>query len=81
MKYVFMSFASHHTGKNIGCCVIQVDNLNNANEKCKELGLMPNECNNARGYVLNEQQFNQQGMELNKFYTRQQMSDMGFQLG
>lgn len=79
MNYVFMSFASAHTGKNIGCCVVQTDDPNNANEKCKELDLMPEECNHARGYPMDKETFQKQGMELNRFYSPQEMIEMGFQ--
>ncbi len=79
MVYVFMSFASAHTGKNIGCCIVRVKKAEDANAKCKELGLMPKECNNARGSVLDDEDFPKQGMELDRFYSRQEMIDMGFE--
>lgn len=79
MVYVFMSFASPHTGKNIGCCIVQVDDPEQANARCIELGLMPQECNHARGYSLDEEGFKEQGMELNKFYTAAEMRAMQFE--
>lgn len=75
MRYVFMSFASAHTGKFVGACVVEVEDPNDANQKCKELGLMPKECNHARGSVLEEME---EDMELNTFYTRQQMDELGY---
>jgi hypothetical protein len=78
-KYVFMSFSSMHTKKNIGCCIIQCEDPTKANELTKQLGLMPHECNNARGYELNEEEFREQGMELNRLYSSEEMSKMGFQ--
>lgn len=75
--YVFMSFASPHTGKNLGCCIVQVDDPNNANDKCKELGLMPMECNHARGYVLDDDTWQEEDMELNRFYTPEEMLASG----
>ena len=79
MSYVFMSFASAHTGKNIGCCIVEVDDPNNANQHCSDVGLMPEECNQARGFVLED--IEGEDMELNKFYTRQEMVDMGYEIG
>lgn len=80
MPYVFISFGSAHTGKNIGCCIVKVDDPEQANEECRRLGLMPNECNQARGYVLDtEKEFKEQGMELNRFYTAAEMAKMGFE--
>jgi len=79
MNYVFMSFASPHSGKNIGCCILQIEDPNSANDKAKELGLMPEECNHARGYALDEKGFKEQGMELNKFYSPKEMEKMGFE--
>jgi len=78
-QYVFMSFADVHTGKNIGCCIVEVADPNDATEHCKKLGLMPKTCNSARGFVLDEKGFKEQGMELNKFYSRDDMAKMGFQ--
>lgn len=80
MVYVFMSFGSIHTKHNIGCCIVQVERPETANEECKKLGLMPNKCNQARGYVLDEQCFKEQGMKLNKFYTAAEMKQMGFEI-
>ena len=37
------------------------------------------ESNEARGYALSEDEFREQGMELNRFYSRQQMLEMGFE--
>ena len=77
--YVFMSFANIHTGKNIGCCVVKVNDPSEANDECKRLNLMPNVCNDARGYAMDEKGFLKQGMELNKFYSREEMQSMGFE--
>jgi hypothetical protein len=77
--YFFISFGSLHTKKNIGCCIVRAEDIDAANEKCKELGLMPNECNEARAYPLDEGALKEQGMELNKFYSKAQMEEMGFQ--
>lgn len=73
--HVFMSFASLHTGKNLGAAVLQVDTVEDANEKAKELGIMPNECNQGRGYVVPDNQ----GLELNRLYTPQELDQLGFQ--
>ena len=75
--YVFMSFGSPHTGKNLGACIVEVDDPNQANEKCKELGLMPDECNQARGYPLDS--IEDESMELNRFYTPTELEAMGYQ--
>lgn len=76
--YMFVSFASLHTGKNLGCCIVKSDNKYDTNKQCIDLGLMPEQCNECRGYPLTEEQFQKQGMELNKFYTKEQMIEMGF---
>jgi N-acetylglutamate synthase-like GNAT family acetyltransferase len=79
MAYVFMSFASLHTGKNIGCCIVKVDDPDDANERCRELGLMPDTCNQGRGYLLpDEAAVAAQGMEVERFYTDDEMLGLGF---
>ncbi len=40
---------------------------------------MPQICNQARGYILEDEDFTKQGMELNKFYSRYEIMSMGFQ--
>lgn len=74
--YVFMSFASALTGTNIGCCIVEVDDPDEANQKCKDLGLMPNEPNYAKGYPMGD--VNSEDMEVGKFYTREQMVEMHY---
>lgn len=78
MAYVFLSFASPHTGKNLGVCIVQVDNPGDANDRAKELGLMPDECNHCRGFLLTDEGFEEQGLELNRFYTADEMRKLGF---
>ena len=77
MSYVFMSFASSHTGKNLGCCIVEVDNPNDANQRSKDLGLMPGECNQAKGWTIENR--DGEDMEIDTFYTRQQMIEMGYE--
>lgn len=79
MPYVFVSFACFHTGKNLGCCIVRVNNVEQANAECLELDLMPQQCNLARGYEMDEDGFRQQGMELNRFYSNKEMKAMGFE--
>lgn len=81
MVYVFMSFGSMHDGRNLGCCIVRVAEFTDANAECARLGLMPNECNEARAYLLRDEEFPAQGMELNRFYTRDEMLQMGFRKG
>jgi len=79
MAYVFMSFASLHGEGNLGCCIVQVDDPRDANEHCRRLGLMPDSCNEGRGYLLaDEAEFKAQGMELNRLYSSAEMQKMGF---
>lgn len=68
-----------HSKQPLGACIVQVDRPEDANEKTKQLGLMPNECNKAFGYVLSDEDFAEQDMELNKFYDTDDMNRLGFQ--
>jgi len=77
--YVFISFGSLHTGKNIGCCIVEVEALDDAAAKCDELKLTPEVCSQGRASVLpDEETFQEQGMDLNRFYTADEMIQMGF---
>ncbi len=76
----FMSFGSLHTGKNLGCCLVQVADGEDPNRKCFELGLMPDECNQARAYLLDDEDIEKQhGMQIGRFYSSAEMRKMGFQ--
>jgi hypothetical protein len=55
-----MSFASLNSGKNLGCCIIHVDDPQNAEEKAKELGFIPQESNHLVTHVLNHDSWNQE---------------------
>ena len=76
--YVFLSFGSVHTGKALGACVLHLENAEQANDKAKELGLTPNECNKAYAYVMDEECFKRQGLKLNHFYSAKELDKMGF---
>ncbi len=74
-----MSFGSLHTGKNIGCCLVEVEGLEDPNEKCARLGLMPHECNQARAYLLAAEDIAAQGIVIGRFYSSEEMERKGFQ--
>ena len=75
----FMSFGSLHTGKNLGCCLIEVGLGEDPNANCAELGIMPHECNQARGYLLPANEVAEQGLVIGKFYSREEMEKRGFE--
>jgi hypothetical protein len=76
--YVFVSFSNVDTKKNLGCCIVR-SNEENWLDDCDRLGLRPNGANNIIGYPLNEEEFQAQGIELNRFYTREEMLQEGFE--
>ena len=82
-KYFFLSFASLHTKKNIGCCVIELetagqDVMTMVNAKCQVLGILPKECHSIRCFPLTDEGFTEQGMELNRVYSAAEIDRMGF---
>lgn len=81
MIYVFVSFGSIHTGKPLGACIVQVENAEQANAETQRLGIAPDTCNRAYGYIMSDEDFQNQGMELNKFYDSETMERMGFNRG
>lgn len=74
-RLVFMSFIGIHSKKLLGACVVEVSDPEEANEECKKLGLMPEECNQAKGYVLKEPEEN---MEIGRFYSAEEMKAIGY---
>lgn len=74
--YTFISFGSTVTGKNLGCCIIECSG-DEAAQKARDLGLEPNEPIHAQAFELNEEQFKEEGMELNKLYSREEMLQRG----
>ena len=80
MTYTFISFGSPITGKNLGVCVIQCE-PEEAPEKARELGLEPKEPVEVQAYKLNEEEFKDQGLELDRLYSRKEMIAMEFEKG
>lgn len=77
-KYTFISYASIITGKNIGCCVIKCVAAE-AQAKAIELDLEPHQPIHAQGAEMDEKAFKEQGMELNRFYTNEEMCKTNFE--
>jgi len=77
--YYFGSFVSQHDHCNLGCCIVLAADPEEANRKALALPGFPEECNSARWYGMDQECFQQQGMELDRFYTADEMSTMGFQ--
>lgn len=73
-----MSFADLRTGSNVGCCIIECS-LAEAPDMVRELKLEPKIPVNIRGYELDEDGFQEQGLELNKLYSREEMISAGFE--
>ena len=75
MNYIWLSFASEETGKNLGICVVEALTLDEALKKAWSLKLNPG--GTVAGYSMDDEQFQKQKVELNRLYTRQEMTDLG----
>tara|TARA_Y100000034_G_scaffold81854_1_gene98122 strand:+ start:156 stop:395 length:240 start_codon:yes stop_codon:yes gene_type:complete len=73
-----MSFGDTTTGKNLGCCVVKSSSGIQAHKLSHQLGINPG--GEMRSYGLTTEQFEEQGLEVNRLYTRAEMLQMGFKL-
>jgi hypothetical protein len=74
--FYFMSFGSLHTGRAIGACIVVIAVGEDPNEKAHRLGLVPNECNEARAYRIRD--IRQENMQPGRFYSRAELRRLGY---
>ena len=77
--YYFFSLSSKTTRKNIGICIVQAPNQQEARSKIDQLKLRPNAADDIECFELNEEQFKLQEIELNQFYSKEQAQNREFQ--
>ncbi len=76
-NYFWLSFVDPDINKNLGCTIIEdASNLNEAISKAHSLNINPG--GEVLGTPLNEEQFEEQGMESNKLYTPKELDEMKF---
>ena len=80
MQYHFCSFKSLHNGKLLGACIVKPDLPGEAGLKVELMtrNLEPNECHEMQSYFMDKQEAQEQGMQLNRFYTAREMKELGF---
>lgn len=79
MKYFFMSFRDVDENKNLGVCIVQEEDSEKAVQKATELGINPG--GEVLLFELDDEEFRNQGLNLNTLYSRSQMRDLGFHVG
>lgn len=77
--YVFLSMSNLQTGKNIGCCIVKANTEEQAIKQVEKLHLIPETCDNIKMFQLDEKEFKAQNMDLDTFYSRDEMKQKGFQ--
>lgn len=75
-EYWFMSFGSEDTGENLGCCVVAAPSGTQAQFLAHKYGINPG--GQMRSNGLTKEQFELQGLELNRLYTKKEMDKLGF---
>ena len=75
MNYMWLSFADEKTGTNLGVCIVEANDFDEGLKKSWKYSINPG--GHVAGYSLNEEQFQKQKVELNRLYTRQEMTDLG----
>lgn len=74
--YWFMSFRDVDLDLNLGCCIIKADSGHIALQLSHQKEINPG--GELYSYGMNEEQFEEQGMELNHLYSRAEMIELGF---
>jgi len=76
MSYWFLSFRDNVENHNLGVCVVEANSMENA---LGESWL--NKCNPGGEVLFTEMtgdQFKAEGLELNRLYSRQEMTELGY---
>lgn len=85
--YAFLSVSNEKTGVNLGVCIIEWDKkwgkaspITGAILKARDLKLITiEEYRDYKLFELNQEEFEAQGLELNRFYSREEMLSAGFE--
>ena len=76
-KYTFISFAEHTgSGKHLGCCIVECVGPD-AIFVARSRGINPG--GQAVIFALSQSEFEEQGLEVDRLYTRKEMDKMAFQ--
>lgn len=70
-----ISFADESSGRNLGCCIVESEPMASI-FVAKDKGINPG--GQAKMYKLTEEEYKDQGLELDRLYTRKEMKELGF---
>ena len=75
-NYMWLSFASEETGKNLGVCIVEASNFTEGIQKAHQKGINPG--GQVAGSKMSEEQFQGEELELDRLYSREEMIEMEF---
>ena len=75
-NYMWLSFASEDTGKNLGVCIVEAENFTEGIQKAHQKDINPG--GQVAGFKMNEEQFQGEELELDRLYSREEMKAMEF---
>lgn len=77
VKYTFISFVENPgSGKNLGCCVVECVGAS-AIFVARSKGINPG--GEAAMFGLSQSEFEEQGLELDRLYTKKEMNEKDFE--
>ncbi len=79
MDYFFMSFRDDEKNKNLGVCVVYEFDLPSALSKAWTLGINPG--GEVLSVKMSESMFFEEGLELNRLYTKAELMALGYETG
>jgi hypothetical protein len=71
-----MSFRDEAANKNLGICVVEADTATDAMEKINAKKINPG--GEILFFPLNQEEFEAQGLELDRFYNPEEIKEKGF---
>lgn len=77
INYVFMSFRDTTVNKNLGVCIVRAVNLVEATEISHKKGINPG--GEIMSFDLNQAQFEEENLKLDRLYTRKEMMNKGYE--
>lgn len=76
MKYYFLSFRDPDINRNLGVCIVQAPTLRAAIVKAYKKDINPG--GEVASFELTESEFIEEGLELDRLYSREEMKEMGY---
>lgn len=79
MKYLYMSFRDPEEDINLGVCIVEASNVMEGVKRSHSLKMNPG--GEVMMFEMDETEYREEGLEINRLYSRSEMLDLGYEIG